>query len=271
MHVGSGEVNYGVIDNLIQRDPVTSLPGINSSGLKGGIREFFRAKNALVKEVFGSEPKDDFNKTRPGKARFFEANLLSLPVRSDKTPYIMATSVSVINELIDKLELFDCVGREGFVTALKSLINHKELQDLNQNDTTKAIVFDRKLEGACIEDADVKAVFKNITITSIVEELLGTRLAILSDKFFTTLCDDNHLPVMARNNLNDGVSANLWYEQILPRYTRLYFMLMDSGIDSTITKDFYSALSSKIFQIGANASIGYGFCRFIELLIPQKK
>ena len=26
MHVGSGEVNYGVIDNLIQRDSVTNLP-----------------------------------------------------------------------------------------------------------------------------------------------------------------------------------------------------------------------------------------------------
>ena len=25
MHVGSGEVNYGVIDNLIQRDSVTNL------------------------------------------------------------------------------------------------------------------------------------------------------------------------------------------------------------------------------------------------------
>ena len=38
MHVGSGEVNYGVIDNLIQRDSVTNLPNINYSGLKGAIR-----------------------------------------------------------------------------------------------------------------------------------------------------------------------------------------------------------------------------------------
>jgi len=48
MHVGSGEVNYGVIDNLIQRDSVTNLPNINSSGLKGAIREYFKENYSAV-------------------------------------------------------------------------------------------------------------------------------------------------------------------------------------------------------------------------------
>lgn len=48
MHVGSGEVNYGVIDNLIQRDSVTNLPNINSSGLKGAIREYFKENENLA-------------------------------------------------------------------------------------------------------------------------------------------------------------------------------------------------------------------------------
>lgn len=90
MHVGSGEVNYGVIDNLIQRDSVTNLPNINSSGLKGAIREYFKENENLVRELFGSAPKDE--KTLPGKVRFFEANLLSMPVRSDKVPFLMVSA-----------------------------------------------------------------------------------------------------------------------------------------------------------------------------------
>ncbi|MFR6202929.1 MAG: type III-B CRISPR module RAMP protein Cmr4 [Bacteroides fragilis] len=104
MHVGSGEVNYGVIDNLIQRDSVTNLPNINSSGLKGAIREYFKENENLVRELFGSAPKDE--KTLPGKVRFFEANLLSMPVRSDKVPFLMATSDEVLQELITKMKFF---------------------------------------------------------------------------------------------------------------------------------------------------------------------
>lgn len=102
MHVGSGEVNYGVIDNLIQRDSVTNLPNINSSGLKGAIREYFKENEDLVRELFGSAPRDE--KTLPGKVRFFEANLLSMPVRSDKVPFLMAISDEVLQELITKMK-----------------------------------------------------------------------------------------------------------------------------------------------------------------------
>ena len=50
MHVGSGEVNYGVIDNLIQRDSVTNLHNINSSGLNAAIREYFKENENLVRD-----------------------------------------------------------------------------------------------------------------------------------------------------------------------------------------------------------------------------
>ncbi|MCD4675191.1 MAG: hypothetical protein K8S18_04240 [Desulfobacula sp.] len=41
LHVGAGDANYGVIDNLVQRDVVTGLPVIHGSSLKGAIREFY--------------------------------------------------------------------------------------------------------------------------------------------------------------------------------------------------------------------------------------
>ena len=38
LHVGSGDVNYEIVDKEIQRDTATTLPTIHASSLKGAIR-----------------------------------------------------------------------------------------------------------------------------------------------------------------------------------------------------------------------------------------
>lgn len=68
----------------------------------------------------------------------------------------------------------------------------------------------------------------------------------------------DELPVIARNCLENGVSKNLWYEQVLPRKSRLAFFILHD--DGEINKTFDSAITSVPVQIGANASVGYGIC-----------
>ena len=46
LHVGSGDVNFNIIDEEIEKDPVTGYPTINASGVKGALRQFFE-ENAL--------------------------------------------------------------------------------------------------------------------------------------------------------------------------------------------------------------------------------
>jgi CRISPR-associated protein Cmr4 len=76
---------------------------------------------------------------------------------------------------------------------------------------------------------------------------------------FQKLCDDDHLPIIARNYLENGESKNLWYEQVLPSMSVLgTIILTDKESDLDILKD-------KIVQIGANSTIGYGYCKFIKL------
>jgi CRISPR-associated protein Cmr4 len=41
LHAGSGDTNYGIIDKMVQRDPVTELPCIYSSSLKGSAQGVF--------------------------------------------------------------------------------------------------------------------------------------------------------------------------------------------------------------------------------------
>jgi len=60
MHVGSGDSNFGVVDNLVQRDPATTYPYISSSSLKGALREHFESNNVdknVIEAIFGSEPR----------------------------------------------------------------------------------------------------------------------------------------------------------------------------------------------------------------------
>jgi CRISPR-associated protein Cmr4 len=61
--------------------------------------------------------------------------------------------------------------------------------------------------------------------------------------------------------LENGESANLWYEEILPQETVFYTIILVED-NNILTNN----LTGKIVQIGANATIGYGYCRFVKLL-----
>ncbi len=243
LHVGSGEANIGVVDNLIQRDPATGLPSINASSLKGALREHC-TKNGMaetvIKSIFGGAPRE--NERMQGAFRFFDSRLLAIPVRSDKAQFLMATCPAVLKEFKENLQMFN----------LKSPVDLPELPEI-----TEPTVCNSNYETAYIEDLDKKTSQKNLPLYKL-EKLIGSdRIVLLPDNDFSTICDNRHLPVIARNYLENGISKNLWYEQVLPRYTILYFPLL--APEGELKKTFDLQLET-IVQIGANASIGYGFC-----------
>lgn len=255
LHVGSGDVSVGVIDNLIQRDVLTKFPTIHSSSLKGSIREFCKySKLADLEKKFGSDPK--VTEKVKGAFRFFDASMLSIPVRTDKVPYIMATSVELLQEFVSKMEQFG-----GDRTAIDSL--KKFIKDVGTVEHKKPIVFDESLESALIEELDFKAGYKEINDLSAISKIIEGNIVILSDEDMRLICDNNHLPVIARNHLENGTSANLWYEQVLPRYSLLYFPVV--GNEDNTFQNFDKILESSPVSIGANASIGYGYCKISKL------
>jgi len=69
--VGSGDMSFGTVDILIQKDPVTFLPVFNSSSAKGAIREHMeqfkgdgfsegeiKFSEEEIKTIFGDETID---------------------------------------------------------------------------------------------------------------------------------------------------------------------------------------------------------------------
>lgn len=76
LHAGSGDATYGVIDKLVQRDPITNYPGIYAPSIKGAIREHFTSyvndlQPGFLKYVFGSEKNRMRRIQKPAPIVFF--------------------------------------------------------------------------------------------------------------------------------------------------------------------------------------------------------
>lgn len=247
MHVGSGETNFNIVDNQVQRDVIIpEFPIIHASSLKGALREFYinnETDKNMIDHVFGSEE-------YAGMYKFFEANLLTLPVRSNKKQYFMGICPYIIRSLISYMEDFS-VGIDE-IKDLQELLNMKTLVEKG-----KAIIFEN-IENVKIEN--ISATYKEFNEIEKLKELLGEDIALLSDDDFKEIAKE--LPVIARNKLKNGLSENLWYEEIVPRASKFYFAI---GQTQEWEDEFNKILTNNLIQIGANASIGYGFTKIVDI------
>lgn len=265
LHVGSGDTNFGTVDNTVQRDVLTNYPIIHSSSLKGAIREFFEFynfkdnnftdeyKKNFIKHIFGDEDKN------PGNIVFNEAFMLGMPFRSRDYPYVFCLSDMSIKMFLDLLNDFN--------------INHKIKEVLKDYVSLNEI---KSNVSTIIEDIEVN---ENDSLEKLKEFLNEDYIAVLPHKDFKRLLMD--LPVVARNKLNNGKSENLFYEEFVPRKSKFFSVVSFPVLkrvsnderfeDKEKIKDFYEKFQEMItsevnlIQIGANASIGYGLCKFKEV------
>jgi len=259
LHVGSGDINFDIIDNQVQRDPITGLPNINSSSLKGAFREHFTRdgnESNMVKYIFGPEnSSDDSHQT--GAYSFFEAQFLTRPARSNVKPYFNATTPQIIRHFLNTIEEFTIEFDENLKKELEKLSNI-EVKD------ESPVIFEN-IKNAILEDE--KAIFSSFD-TSKLSEFLGENLALFSTKDFKEL----DLPVLARNALDNGVSKNLWYEEVVPKQSTFFFCIAkpenidpkDYGQKIKGFENRFDNEGEKI-QIGANKSIGYGFSKIVKV------
>lgn len=228
LHVGSGESNFNIIDNEVERDVLTGSPVINASSVKGALREYFERvlkvepavqehpetdqnqkesqTNPVVKDIFGGEGND----TSPGKLRFLAAELLALarPGQGNQL-FELAVPESSFRELQTKAKAFGVA------------FDFKELPDFCKD----------------LDLSHVKSV---------------------SDKEFRTFTFS--LPVLTRNKLEDGTSKHVWHEEVVP-HKSLFFLPVFSEDEVAMTEFDKRFKEGTIVQFGGNASIGYGLCQ----------
>lgn len=237
-HVGSGQNSYGVVDNVVQKDYITELPCINSTSLKGALREYAdNAKWGNLEDIFGSKPTSTNNLTQ-GSHYFQAAYLLSFPMRSNQMQYFNVTCPILLEQLSNNLPASD------FKTAVDTFLN--EVKNVAKNRPLSDEIAD-----CIIEKHTIKTVKTNTPFNDIIKNVLGAHLVIMHNDDFKNIV--KKLPIITRNQLENGQSANLFYEEVVPRETVFGFIIQGNNIDERFDK-----IDS--IQIGANATVGYGFC-----------
>lgn len=265
LHMGSGEANFNFIDNQVQRDPITTYPNMHSSGIKGALRDYFKnLSDSELKEteIFGAE--NNSSDTQQGKVSFIEGKLLALPVRGNRRSYYLGTTIDIIKEYVDFLGFFKDNEREK--ESLKKI--EEKISKVKDKEASKVYIFDeiddKNKKGLSIEGFLENEMVFCEELKSDIEGLLGLENVVIFEEGLFKEEISRRLPVIARNQLEDGVSKNLWYEEVVPRESVFYTGIVNSqnfnGFDNFINK-----LTDDMVQIGANATIGYGYTKFIEV------
>lgn len=259
LHVGGGDVNYGLIDNQVEKDPVLESPVIHSTGVKGALRAYFErlwtdnAGKERVASIFGSPVGESDKKgTRPGSYRFLDASLLARPLRisniegTQGDSFALATSEKIINVLVTLLE---GLGIDR--------INNTELHTVDtQPEKNSFWKFDASQHATEIEGCKVE-LKQDAALLATLGALIGTKQAVLTDNLTLR---DFALPILVHNQLEDGESKNLFYEEVVPHQSVFLLPILTPGKKDELE------LHGKTVQIGSGASLGYGLMELTKVV-----
>lgn len=230
LHVGNGDVNYNIIDNEVERDPVTNYPTINASGVKGALRAYLKDQVAPreLEQWLGSK-----EGTQAGRLKILQASMLAMPLRMTEgnEPY----------KLVYTKEMQEQYEELASVFHIQNILGNEQAADPEMRVEGYPLTGKRELvlPGGNGQPNRMEPLYK------------------MENANFAS-CD---LPVLARNCLEDGKSVNLWYEEVVPHKSIFYIPVVADEKDKPLLGGFKAAVDGKVIQFGGNASIGYGLCK----------
>lgn len=238
LHVGTGSANFGIVDLEVEKDPTTGYPVINSTGVKGAIKDYCESRSVEnLGRIFGDKGSKERIDTA-GDFKFFDAEFLYRPLRADgSVPSVCTTSVSAINSFLSQISAFGC-----------NPFGITKIDEVSFGDRKIACAI--KLTSI---DGDKPA---DIDADSEIRKILGIDTFAIAKNL-----NRYPLPVVARNALDDkGISKNLWYTEFVPKGSAFYLIVLTP--DSYSQGDMLNVIpDGAIIQFGGNASVGYGFCK----------
>ena len=284
IHAGTGS-DLGLVDLPIQRERHTGLPKIESSGIKGCIREEFEqlANGELpgdfVTVTFG--PEDDGDK-HAGSVAFTDARLLLFPVRSAKGVFAYATCPYILKRLAEDLSLAGIAVDPVPETGNAQVAGNK----LFILKSGSVVLEEFKIEAEQTEYAGKLAEDISIWLDLDDPKYIKENLIILQDDDFRDFALNN-TEVITRTKIDNKtgtvVNGALFTEEFLPAETVMYSLVMTSKIfmdketraDSDTVKIATAAGADdsgylintiagrlpKYIQLGGDATIGKGLCR----------
>lgn len=261
LHMGSGDINFSIVDNEVQRDPVTNYPSMFSSGVKGALREHFKkCNNGIVISLFGSDEESSNSggkeKSTPGNLKFMTGNLLYLPIRAARgsMSYYLVTSKDILRQ-------FGAMYRtitgneieEGFMSEVAKLDEKKAYAVKKEN---------IKIENNNYPEPEAFAE-PILSVLKKAADIDTEKLLIIPDEDLRNV----NLPVLARNKLKEGISLHLWYEEVVPHEAVFYFSILSNGTntgDNALINFDDEIAGASLVQFGGNATVGYGLTKLVK-------
>jgi len=280
LHPGTG-ITTGVIDLPVQRESHTCFPMIQSSSLKGAMREKGEEEWRIGKEVnviFGPEGADN-----AGAIAVTDARLIAFPVRSLSHVFVWVTCPRVLSKYARDMNLLGIpvahdIPEPGENEALvSSACDISKISKL----VIEELAFDIKDDKKDDVDKWRDEIIQLMPYTSVhndTSEKMKKHLVIVPDddfRYFVKSCTQ----VSARIRLKENkTNENLWCEETLPTDCLFYSMIMimkprvakgnslPSDLDDAPKiKMKMQGLLKDYIQIGGNETTGMGWCA-IKLL-----
>ena len=289
LHAGSGN-DLGIIDLPIQRERHTGFPKIESSGLKGSLREAFEKKTGInqvdIHKVFGYDDdaadvtvKASFinkkDREFAGALAVTDARILLFPVKSQKGVFAWITCNRVLSRFEDEMKNlaqitgFPTIGilGEGSVGTSANILDGTTVRleeysfsncGTNSADNTKVSAL-----GKWIAD-------KLYPSGTYWHTKMQKDIVVLSEEDFADFVNHS-TEVITRTKIDNETGTvsdtALFTEEFLPSETLMYSLVMfapefkKGGMTDTAVKTFFVNNQPEVLQIGGNASLGKGIVR----------
>lgn len=271
LHAGSGS-DLGVIDLPIQRERHTSYPKIESSSLKGSIRQSFEEKykenkldieedktkkqKELIKihQVFGYDDAEknpaikDVFKGDEGKfasaISFTDARILLFPVKSMVGVFAWITCADVLNKFIKEMKIVNkAIKYDKTITdENKAIISTNSKLKNNNKIFLEEYTFETEVNKNGVDsffDEISKLIYPNDTY---FQEEMKNRIVILSNndfKDFVNLSTEVVTRTKIDNETGTVKDGALFNEEYLPSESVLYSLVMASPIFNKKGRDLW--------------------------------
>ncbi|MCG0276435.1 MAG: type III-B CRISPR module RAMP protein Cmr4 [Thermosediminibacteraceae bacterium] len=295
-HVGAG-AELGYVDLPIQRERHSGLPKIESSGLKGSLRDVFEGDPELkdnVKYVFGPEEGD----LHAGAIGFLDARILLFPVKSAKGIFGWVTCPYALSRFKEEMNLCG----DNFWEILEGI------DVIEENSAVKGSNLILKNGAVILEEYSFKSVKENENLAKfsewlanvifpeprdgtdfygVLREKMKKDILVISDDDFRDFTE-MYTEVVTRTRIGTKGTVEgsaLFNEEYVPENTVFYSMALASRLfisdeekkkikdydkfktDEDFILDYFKngVKRHEIIQIGGNATIGKGLVRIVTV------
>jgi len=291
LHAGSGS-DLGIIDMPIQRERHTGYPKIESSSLKGSLREAFEKSKATpsqVQRVFGFDDWGSFENLDKDTKQFFadkkdrefsgclaltDARILLFPVKSQKGVFAWITCPRVISRFISEMKEYCKIADIDFDTLVEGSTGTNSQVVLNNKVGLEEYIFDNITPDTNVTKLGqwiASKLFKDPT-NNYWAKKMATDIVVIKDEDFADFVQYS-TEVITRTKIDNetGTVSNsaLFTEEYLPSESVMYSLAMFapefSGKKGKMTEiqveQFFQTNLPEVFQIGGNATLGKGIVR----------